>query len=232
MQLDARLSAIASCVPLASRVADIGTDHGRLAAALLARDADTRVIATDRANAPLLCAARALARADETRFELRLGAGLTVLRPGEIDIVVLAGMGGTTICRLLDEAPAVVRALALVVVQPEGNWASVRRWIAKHDARLVDERIVEDDGRFRLVCALAPGGGGSSEWSELDLSFGPRLRVAAEPVWRAWLRQQARATERALADATVGGAPIAALARVRTRRDAIALELARVGAIA
>lgn len=57
MHLDVRLSVIASCVPLASRVADIGTDHGRLAVALLARDADT---------------------------------------------VVLAGMGGTTICRLLE----------------------------------------------------------------------------------------------------------------------------------
>ncbi|HET6582139.1 MAG TPA: class I SAM-dependent methyltransferase, partial [Nannocystaceae bacterium] len=230
--LDARLAAIASCVPPSCRVADIGTDHGRLAAALLARDADTQVIATDRASAPLARAAKTLARSDAGRFELRLGAGLSVLRPGEVDTVVLAGMGGTTICRLLDDAGEIVRTLARIVVQPQGHWADVRRWIAERRATLVDELLVEDGGRFRLVCALEPGGRDSSSWSELDLSFGPRLRVAAGPVWRAWLRGQACALDRALADAIEGGARIADTARVRARRDAIARELARADPLA
>ena len=39
------------------------------------------------------------------RVELRLGNGLEVLRPGEAEDIVIAGMGAETICEILEAAP-------------------------------------------------------------------------------------------------------------------------------
>ena len=39
------------------------------------------------------------------RVELRLGDGLKVLNPGEVDTVVIAGMGGATIKKYFGSQP-------------------------------------------------------------------------------------------------------------------------------
>jgi tRNA (adenine22-N1)-methyltransferase len=228
VQLGPRLSAIASFVPANARVADVGTDHGRLAAHLVARGAVRHVIATDCASAPLARATLALGNADRTRFELRRGDGLQVLRPAEVDTVVLAGIGGATIRRLLEAAPEVVDALARLVVQPEGHWLAVRQWIATRRATLVDEVLVEDGPRHRLVCVIEPNRPTTLEWSASDLRVGPLLSRRAEPAWRAWMLAQIRTMDVALADAARGGAPPQRITRVRARRVLFAEALARV----
>jgi tRNA (adenine22-N1)-methyltransferase len=230
--LGPRLSTIASFVSPDARVADVGTDHGRLAAHLVARGA-AFVIATDRSLAALANATSTLAAADGTRFELRCGDGLGVLQPHEVDTVVLAGMGGATIRRLLDAAPVVVAALARLVVQPEGHWLAVRKWIAARGATLIDEVLVRDGARFRLVCAIDPNRRARSrsaalEWSEIDLRLGPLLARRGDPTWRAWIAGQIRALDVALADAAEGGAPADRIAPVRARRVLFADALARV----
>lgn len=226
MRLGPRLAAIARFVPAGARVADIGTDHGELALALL-RDVACQVIATDRSPRALAMAAATLRDADRTRFQLRCGDGLHVLAPGEVDTVVLAGMGGGAIVRILDARADLVETLARIVVQPERHWATVRRWIATQRATLVDEVLVRDGARFRLVCAIEPDRRGAHEWCERDLWMGPRLRAQARPVWCEWLRHQLRTMDRALDDAGRANAPAE---RLRARRAAFADELARVAA--
>ncbi len=211
-------------------MADVGTDHGELAAALLHRGTVTHVIATDRSARPLAVAAATLCRAERTRFELRRGDGLRVLAPGEVDTVVLAGMGGGAIVRILDAAPRVVETLARILVQPERHWPTLRQWIATRGATLVDEVLVRDGARFRLVCAIEPDRGSTHEWCERDLWMGPRLRTQAPLVWCEWLRHELRTMDRALADAARAEAPADRLVRVRARRAAFADELARVTA--
>lgn len=168
--------------------------------------------------------------ADRTRFELRCGDGLCVLAPGEVDTLVLAGLGGGAIVRILDAGSNVVDTLARIVVQPERHWSSVRRWIATRGATLVDELLVRDGARFRLVCAIEPNRRSANDWCERDLWMGPRLRTLAPPLWCEWMRDQLRTLDAALADATRGDAPPERTIRVRARRAAFADELARVAA--
>jgi tRNA (adenine22-N1)-methyltransferase len=218
VSLGPRLETVARFVPARARVADVGTDHGELAAALVQSDAASHVIATDRAAEPLAMAAARLRAVDRTRFQLRLGDGLRVLAPGEVDTVVLAGLGGTSIVRILDAAPDVVDTLVRIVVQPELHWCAVRRWIAKRGATLVDEVLVRDGARFRLVCAIEPNRSSEHAWSEVDLVVGPRLRAAADPMWGAWVRHRLRTLDRALAEAARADVAPDRLHRLRVDR--------------
>ena len=99
--LDARLSAAAELVRPGEPVADIGCDHGKLTAVLAASGRYPKVIGAEPA------APARLAKAEQTleyagckdRAELRLGDGLSVLSPGEVSTIVLAGVSAQTTWR-------------------------------------------------------------------------------------------------------------------------------------
>ena len=98
MRLSRRLETILSMVPPGLSTADIGTDHGLVAAELISRGICPRVIATDLREGPL-SAARALVkeRGLQEKIDLRLGDGLAPLEPGEVQVILMAGMGGALV---------------------------------------------------------------------------------------------------------------------------------------
>ena len=136
-------------------VADIGCDHGRLAAAILQRNAAEKVIAVDISadslkKAELLCKKTDLS----DRMELRLGDGLQVLSEGEADGIVLAGMGGTLIARLLAANESVARAANCIVMQPMRGAEDLREYLFHNGYDIFEERLVQDAGRiYQLIAA-------------------------------------------------------------------------------
>jgi tRNA (adenine22-N1)-methyltransferase len=220
LSLSPRLRAVAEMVPAGARVADVGTDHAQLLAWLVVRERVSAGIGIDVNTGPLAQARRTLAAAGIEGVELRRGDGLAVLRPGEVDVVVLAGMGGARIVRLLEACPAVVDRLRGLVLQPNTDWVLVRRWVAARGFLLAGEAMAEDRGKLYVVLDVRPrpseggpseGGpreGGPSEavpaWSEDELELGPRLLEERPPAFVAWLRHELRRTERAAARVTAG----------------------------
>ena len=95
MKLTPRLQTIADEINPGETMADIGTDHGFLPVYLWENKISPNVIMAD-------ISAGSLAKAEENcraffpdrEFDLRLGNGLEILQPGEVDAVVMAGMGG------------------------------------------------------------------------------------------------------------------------------------------
>jgi tRNA (adenine22-N1)-methyltransferase len=73
------------------------------------------VIATENKPGPHVEALRLLG---PLGIECRLGEGLEPILPGEVDIVVIAGMGGRSIGRILAGSPAVVASLEALILQP------------------------------------------------------------------------------------------------------------------
>lgn len=104
--LTPRLRTVAELVPKSARLADVGTDHAYLPAYLLATGQISAAIATDIRPGPL---ARARDTAEryglQDRLDLRLCDGLTGVDSGEVNTVVIAGMGGETILGILEAAP-------------------------------------------------------------------------------------------------------------------------------
>ncbi len=104
---------MARLVPAGRSVADVGTGDGKLAAWLAG--AGHRVIATENKPGPR---GEALRRLGPLGIECRLGEGLEPILPGEVEVVVIAGMGGRSIGRILAGSPEVVRSLQALVLQP------------------------------------------------------------------------------------------------------------------
>ena len=87
MQIDDRLQALAELVPEGCRAADIGTDHGYLAITLLREGRASFVVASDKNQGPYEAAKRTVREnaVPAEAISVRLGDGLQVLEPGEVD---------------------------------------------------------------------------------------------------------------------------------------------------
>ena len=127
-------------------IADIGTDHGYLAAALLDRGTAGRVIACDVNEGPLERAGETLEGYEGA--QVRLCDGLKGLAPGEADIAVMAGMGGRLMMRIIEEGDPRRLGIRAMVLQPQSEIYEFRAFLRERGYRIVDERSVRDAGKF------------------------------------------------------------------------------------
>jgi tRNA (adenine22-N1)-methyltransferase len=194
--LSPRLAAVAAMIPPGVRVADVGTDHGKLPLWLASNGRVAFCLATEKDSVLLSRAARApKSAAWGELLAYRAGDGLGAIRAADrIHTLVLAGMGGRTIVRLLDRGAATVAALSLIVLQPRSEPQLARTWLARHGWRPVAENLAESAGRTHLT--LAAGRGDDRDLYAHDtlsrddlLVAGPILVRAAPPellgLWRA-----------------------------------------------
>lgn len=154
--LDARLAAAAAYVRSGSRVADIGCDHGKLSAYLAGSGRCPRILACDLRPGPL-AKARATCAPWGEKVVLRLGDGLSVVAPGEVDDIVIAGMGAETICQILAAAPwlrAEPGRYNLVLV-PATKHSALRQWLARNGFALQAETLCQAAGRYYAVMQAA-----------------------------------------------------------------------------
>ncbi len=128
VQLTERLQMIASHVAADETVADIGTDHGYIPIWLLSEGVTDRVILTDINEGPLRKARKNFQKwLPDIEPELRQGPGLSVLRPGEADVLMIAGMGGILISRILEADPEIVGTASRLVLQPRNHSFTLRK---------------------------------------------------------------------------------------------------------
>ena len=149
-QLDARLSAAFAHVRPGHAAADIGCDHGKLSAALAGSGRCPLVLACDLRPDPLNKARRRCAPYGE-RVQCRLGSGLSVVQPGEVDDIVIAGMGAETIMEILEAAPWVFDPRYNLVLVPATKHSVLRRWLARRGFALVGETLCQAAGRWYAV---------------------------------------------------------------------------------
>lgn len=206
--LGPRLAALARHVLPGRPAADIGTDHGRLPAALLLSGHVPTAVGIDLRPEPLATAwatAAAHGLVGDPRLELRLGSGLAPLSPGEVATVCIAGMGGLRILDLLRASPGILARLDRLVLQPNTDWPTVRAGLVALGWRIVAEELVEERGHFYVIEVAQPGEEALSAAGRL---LGPRLLEAPSPAFRAWLEREERRLVRAASAAA--GSPAAA----------------------
>jgi tRNA (adenine22-N1)-methyltransferase len=158
MKLKPRLSAIAGMVPEGSVVADIGTDHAYIPVFLVESGKVKRAVASDVKPGPLAKAREVIKRHRlEDYIETRLGNGLEVLKAGEVDTVVIAGMGGMLIRGLLQAGREALEGVKRLVLQPMNAQEVVREWLVKNGFQITDENLARERDRIYQVIAAQPG---------------------------------------------------------------------------
>ena len=152
--MDSRLQTIAAFVPIGSRVADIGTDHGHLAIYLIEKHIANFVIASDKNAGPLEAARKNVKNTEiEDKIDLRLGDGLKTIESGEVDVICIAGMGGALMCDILNASPEVITKVDKIILQPMNAVDKVRQWAAKNNFYIEDEDLAEvDDIIYEIIC--------------------------------------------------------------------------------
>ncbi|MDD4238723.1 MAG: class I SAM-dependent methyltransferase [Desulfotomaculaceae bacterium] len=181
MDLPKRLAALAAFIPHGSIAADIGTDHAYLPIFLIKQGICRFVIATDLREGPFQSAVHKIKEhVLEDRIGLRLGDGLQPLKPGEAEVVVLAGMGGNTIRGILAGAPQTLAGIKRLVLQPMTDAGDLRVWLAANGWKIADEELVEDDGRIYVIIAAEPGR--EVTYDPVYLELGPRLLEKRSPL--------------------------------------------------
>ena len=152
--LDKRLKKIFDLCPECDCMADIGTDHGHLPAELVRCGKVQRAIACD-ISEPSLKKAEFTARFSglSHKIETRLGSGLERISKGEVDTVVIAGMGGVLIGDILKSAYDMITN-ELFILQPMTSVPELRKDLKNSGFCITDEEMAEEGGRiYNIICA-------------------------------------------------------------------------------
>lgn len=150
--LNPRLAAVADMVTPGSVVADVGTDHAYLPIWLIKKGVCPTAIAMDIRQGPLDRARENIRRYQvEEKIWIRLSDGLEQLKPGEADTVVIAGMGGELISRILARAPWVKQQAIRFIFQPMSAAAELRIYLSQEGYAIQKETAVMDAGRIYTV---------------------------------------------------------------------------------
>lgn len=165
--LGPRLAQCAALVRPGRSLVDIGTDHAYLPIWLLKTGRIPCAVASDVNRGPL-DAARRHAALYGVGEELRLvcSDGLRELSPEDGDEIVIAGMGGELILRMVSETPWLCCPQKRLVLQSMTQAEKLRAGLAGLGFGVTEERAVEENGKVYSVFTACYG-----EKPETDLLY-------------------------------------------------------------
>nr|WP_177297909.1 class I SAM-dependent methyltransferase [uncultured Blautia sp.] len=198
MQLSLRLSAIAEMVTEGNRLVDVGCDHGYLPVNLIQKQKIPSAIAADVGKGPLSRAQEHIEQYGLGKYiETRLSDGLREIREGEGDTLVIAGMGGPLMERILTDGKEVLRSFKELILQPQSDIGHVRRFLFANGYQIMEENSVLEDGKFYFIMKAAAGIK-VPVWKDEELEFGKLLLEKKHPVLRQYLERELRIRDQIL----------------------------------
>ena len=196
-----RLRAIAGMVTEGNRLADVGCDHGYLSIYLVSEKKVPSAIAMDVRPGPLSRARENISRYGlENYIETRLSDGLAKLEPGEGDTLVIAGMGGPLMERILNDGAKVREGFQELILQPQSDLPHFRHFLSEIGWEIVSEEMIKEDGKFYpMMKAVRVQEGKNVTYTEEEEWFGPFLLKNRHPVLKEYLIREASIREKILA---------------------------------
>ncbi len=205
VKLSERMKALAAMVTPGSRVADVGCDHAYIPIALCLAGVIPSAIALDVGEGPLQ---RAREHIDEygldDRIDVRRSDGLKSLGEDEADTILIAGMGGLLMKRILTDR-AIPSGVTELILQPQSEVSGVRRCVREMNFCIADEDMVLEDGKFYPMMRARRGDGKAPDdcrekaaCREMEDAFGPVLLAKQHPVLYKWLEKEIGVTDNIL----------------------------------
>ena len=158
MAISYRLKYIADLVTPGYIVADIGTDHGYVPLYLLKEGRIPYAIGVDLSRGSLQ-----KARENAVRFrlsekmDLRPGDGLSPVRPGEAQSIIICGMGGILMRRILEEGRDTALGARELILSPHRNPELIRAFLLENGFCVIrDEQIEDKMKKYQVFKGVRP----------------------------------------------------------------------------
>lgn len=195
MKLSNRLETILRLVPQNSIVADIGTDHGYIPRELIKHKISKFVIATD-ISGPSLEKTKEIVKNEnlDKKIETRLGDGLSPIKEFEVDLVLIAGMGGILISEILMEAKQKLDTYGTYILQAMVGADQLRKYLVNNGFKIINEELAKEDDRiYEIIVAQR---GLQTFNKEIDYEINPLLIEKNHPLWKEMIQNKIKQKEK------------------------------------
>lgn len=167
-----RIKALAEMVPNNAKVVDIGCDHGYLGIELINENRGISVISSDVSNNALDFARKNVIQAGTNSIDLRVGDGLSVISKGEVDTIVIAGMGAHTQIEILISGKEKLESVRTIILSPNDGAFYIRNNLESIGYHIEDEEIIFENDKFYTILKL---GQGFKKYTYDEILIGPVL---------------------------------------------------------
>jgi tRNA (adenine22-N1)-methyltransferase len=198
MELKGRLKLVADMVPACRIVSDVGTDHAYVPIFLIEHKICKKAIATDVRTGPIDKARRNILQYRmESYIDTRIGDGLEPLEDDEIDIIIVAGMGGLLIRNIILKSLKKAQKAKRLILQPMNAANVLREWLYKNGFNISDEGLAQEEGKIYNVLAVE-WAGLCKRFDEVYYHIGKRLVEKHDPLLKEHLERKLRQFDKAI----------------------------------
>lgn len=156
MEISLRLKTLLNMVDNCQCMADIGTDHGYVPIYLVKNKICEGAIASDINKGPIKKAEFNIRLHKlEDKIQCRLGRGLSTIKPGEAEEIVIAGMGGNLIRDIIEEGLEVFKGAKSLILQPMQHSQVLRKYIYNSGFKILDEELCIDENKFYEIIKVS-----------------------------------------------------------------------------
>lgn len=189
INLGRRMQKIAEQVSHCDILADIGSDHGILPAYLLQNKIIKYAVITDISKKNLLKAQKRFCGENSEDAVFICTDGLKGVDK-KINTVIIAGMGGMEIIKILKEAP---QSYENYIFQPMKNTATLRIFLFKNGFKILTDFIIKDGRNFYDIIKAVKG---KDDLTEEEILLGKTNLKVKSPDFYEFLIKQNKITEK------------------------------------
>ncbi len=151
LEVSKRIEKIAECVKY-KKVADIATDHCYIPIHLSKIKEVEKIIACDINKKPLQNGKEHIEQFNlQDIIETRLGDGLNPVKNNEVETIIIAGVGGSLITKILSENIEVVKSAKQLILQPQADLIRLRKYLISIGFKIDKEFVVEENRLYTVL---------------------------------------------------------------------------------
>ena len=187
MNLDNRLKRITDCIPSDSYILDVGCDHALLDIYLALNRNNVKLIASDINENPLKIAKENIKKYNlEDEITLEKADGVSKIND-EVDTVVIAGMGTSTINDIINNDLKKLKNVKKIIISSHTSSFELRENMNKKGFKIIDEAVVFDKGKYYEIIVYSNG---YEKLSKLDMKYGPIISKRKDEITKAYFNER------------------------------------------
>ncbi len=187
MNLDNRLKRITDFIPSDSYILDVGCDHALLDIYLALNRNNVKLIASDINENPLKIAKENIKKYNlEDEITLEKADGVSKIND-EVDTVVIAGMGTSTINDIINNDLKKLKNVKRIIISSHTSSFELRENMNKKGFKIIDEAVVFDKGKYYEIIVYSNG---YEKLSKLDMKYGPIISKRKDEITKAYFNER------------------------------------------